>query len=229
MFKMNLHDPFGYLKHKLWPKEGLGVKLAIWLPTTKSQELPWFPYVQVACHIPLKRSQQGLQLYFRHHFNQRSTKVMSPQSCESPNLGNFETPTWESRDKMTSGCWPHGQAQKILQGERWWLPPSSGHGESCESVFVCGLLMHQKCCNYALSNFLFGLCKSVWIIDLLVTRPNPILELQHALLPPKCSEPRSTLQLLLLPLFSPLDSQLNPSRSLAVHHFWFQAMYIWAP
>ncbi len=23
MFKMGLHDPFGYFKHKLWPKEGL--------------------------------------------------------------------------------------------------------------------------------------------------------------------------------------------------------------
>jgi len=21
---------------------------------------------------------------------------------------------------------------------RWWLPPSSGHGESCESKFACG-------------------------------------------------------------------------------------------
>ncbi len=29
MSKMNLHDPFGYLKHKLWPKEKLGVKLPI--------------------------------------------------------------------------------------------------------------------------------------------------------------------------------------------------------
>jgi hypothetical protein len=27
MSKMGLHDPFGYLKHKLWPKERLGVKL----------------------------------------------------------------------------------------------------------------------------------------------------------------------------------------------------------
>jgi hypothetical protein len=24
-----LHDPFGHLKHKLWPKEVLGVKLPI--------------------------------------------------------------------------------------------------------------------------------------------------------------------------------------------------------
>jgi hypothetical protein len=29
MFKMGLHDPFEHLKHKLWPKEELGVKLAI--------------------------------------------------------------------------------------------------------------------------------------------------------------------------------------------------------
>jgi hypothetical protein len=29
MSKMNSHDPFGHLKHKLWPKEGQGVKLAL--------------------------------------------------------------------------------------------------------------------------------------------------------------------------------------------------------
>jgi hypothetical protein len=45
MFKMNSHDPFGNLKHKLWPKKRSGVKLVVWLPTIKSQELPWFPYV----------------------------------------------------------------------------------------------------------------------------------------------------------------------------------------
>jgi hypothetical protein len=38
MSKMGSHDPFGHLKHKLWSKERLRVKLAIWLPITKSQE-----------------------------------------------------------------------------------------------------------------------------------------------------------------------------------------------
>jgi len=33
---MGSHDPFGFLKHKLWPKEGLKVKLPISLLTTKS-------------------------------------------------------------------------------------------------------------------------------------------------------------------------------------------------
>jgi hypothetical protein len=97
MSKMGLHDPFGHLKHMLWPEEGPGVKLAIWLPTTKSQESPWFPCMRVACNISLQSSQQRLKLCFRTHFNQRiAHKVMGLQSCKSPNLGNFKTPTWES-------------------------------------------------------------------------------------------------------------------------------------
>jgi len=43
---------------------------------------------------------------------------------------NFGTPTWESREKEPFGCSPHGVAQKILYGGRWWLPPNSGRGES---------------------------------------------------------------------------------------------------
>jgi hypothetical protein len=38
MSKMGLHNPFGHLKHKLWPKERSIIKLAIWLSTTKSLE-----------------------------------------------------------------------------------------------------------------------------------------------------------------------------------------------
>jgi hypothetical protein len=144
MSKMGLHDPFAHFKHKLWPKERLGVKLVIWILTTKSRESPRFPCVHVTCNIPLKSSWQGLERFFRPHLNQRfARKVMVPQSRESPNCGNFGTPTWESRNKMTFGCWSHGQAQSILQGGRWWLPPSSGRDESCESMFTCGSFVHQ--------------------------------------------------------------------------------------
>jgi len=109
MFKLGSHNPFGHLKHKLWPKERPEVKLAIWLLTTKSQELPQFSGMQVACNIPLKISQRGLQLCFRPNFNMRSTReVMGPQSRGSPNCWNFRTPIWESRDKMTFGWWSHG-------------------------------------------------------------------------------------------------------------------------
>jgi hypothetical protein len=47
MFKMSSHDPFGYLKHKLWTNEGSGIKLPIWLLTTKSLESPQFTYIGI--------------------------------------------------------------------------------------------------------------------------------------------------------------------------------------
>jgi len=109
MSKMDSHHPFGHLKHKFWPKERSGVKLAVWLSTTKSRESTWFTCVQVAYNILLKSSQRGLQLCFRPHLHRRSTrKVMGFQSRRNPNFGNFETPTWESWDKKSFGCRPHG-------------------------------------------------------------------------------------------------------------------------
>jgi hypothetical protein len=163
---MGSHDPFGHFKHKLWPKEGPRVELPIWLLTTKSWESLRLTCVQVACNIPMESSWQGIQLCLRPNLNRRSAcKIMGLQSCRSPNFGNFETPTLESQDKMTFECWSHGQAQSILQGGRWWFSPSSVCDESCESIFARGLSMHQKRSNYALTNLLFGLCKSAWIID----------------------------------------------------------------
>jgi hypothetical protein len=115
MSEMGLHDPFGHLKHKLWSKEGPRVKLVVSLSTTKNQESTRLPCVQVACHIPLKSSQQGLQFCFVPHINWRSAeKVMGPQSYESLKFENFGTPTWESRDKMPFGCGSHGEAHSIL-------------------------------------------------------------------------------------------------------------------
>jgi hypothetical protein len=71
-----------------------------------------------------------------------------------------------ARGKAMINCWLNPS---------WWLPPSSSHGEFCESVFAHGSSMHQKCSNYALNNLLFGLCRSMWTIDPLVThtRPHP--------------------------------------------------------
>ncbi len=98
----------------------------------------------------------------------------------------------------------------------WWI---------LRFVFIRGSSVHQRCSSYALTNLLFGLCKSMWVIDLLVNLPSCILELRHALLPPKCHELGSTPQLLLLSLFSSLDLQLSPSRSLGVRHKWWLNLF----
>ncbi len=56
-----------------------------------------------------------------------------------------------------------------------------------------GSSIHQKCFNYTLTNLLFGLCKSVWIIELLInllsfhpralahpSTPNVLQAMEHA-------------------------------------------------
>jgi hypothetical protein len=53
-------------------------------------------------------------------------KVGTPQSCGSPNFGNFETPIWESQEKMPIGCGPHGEAQSIILGGKLVASPKFG-------------------------------------------------------------------------------------------------------
>jgi hypothetical protein len=114
---MGSHEPFGHLQHKLWQKERSGVKLAVWLLTTKSRESTQPRYVQEECNTPLESSRQELPLFFRPRPNQRfEQRVIVPQSCESPNrdspnCGSFGTPPWESWDKKPFGCGCRGEAQ----------------------------------------------------------------------------------------------------------------------
>ncbi len=134
MSKMGCHDPFGYLKHKLWSKKGSVIKLPIWLPTIKNQELPWFTCVEVACHILVERSWQGLQLCFRPHLNRRSSQeVMGLQNCGSPNFRNFQnfrTPNLRipgQNDIWVQALWPStkntikGKVVASPKSGSWWV------------------------------------------------------------------------------------------------------------
>jgi hypothetical protein len=70
---------------------------------------------------------------------------MNAQSLGSLNRDNFGTPLWESREKVPFRCKCGREAQRILYGGRWWLPPSSSRGESSESKVARGLSQHQEC------------------------------------------------------------------------------------
>jgi len=150
---MALHEPFGHLQPKLWAKEGPGVKLAIWLPTTKSRESTRFRRLQEKCYMALEISQKKLQDCFRPHSNRRSEQeVMDAQNPRNPTRDSFRTPPWESREKVPFGCSLCGVTQRILYGGRWWLPPSPGCGESSESKVARGLSQHQKGVEWVLTN-----------------------------------------------------------------------------
>jgi len=137
---MASHEPFGHLQPKLWAKEGPGVKLAIWLPTTKSQESISSWRLQMECDGALESFWGELQLWFRPHSNRRSEPgLVNVQSPRSPTQDSFGTPPWESRENVPFGCSSRGELQRILYGGRWWLPPSPARGES--SVSKCPWLV----------------------------------------------------------------------------------------
>jgi len=131
---MASHWPFGHLSPKLWAKEGSRVKLAIWLPTTKSRESTSSRPPNWECDASLEDDDEGykfgsdlvaIRLYSRELWAPKVPGLHPGQFRD-----NFGTPTWESREKEPFGCSPQNVAQRILYGERWWLPPNLGRGVS---------------------------------------------------------------------------------------------------
>jgi hypothetical protein len=100
-----LVEPFRHPEHKLWMKEGSGVKLPVWLPTTKRSGIDPTPMCALECNTLLESSWGDLQVCFRPHPNWRSKQgVMNSQSAGNPNRDNFRNPPWESREKMPFKC-----------------------------------------------------------------------------------------------------------------------------
>jgi hypothetical protein len=85
-------------------------------------------------------------------------------------------------------------------------------------MFACQSFVHQKCFNYALTNLLFGLCRSMWIIDPLVKRPNPHFGTPTHLSTPEVLRTMERTPTLYLFVIFTLDSKLNLSKSLEVCH-----------
>jgi len=131
---MASHWPFGHLSPKLWAKEGPGVKLAIWLLTTKSQESTCARCPIRECDTSLERSRRGLQLRLRPCRDPRSGRgVMtsqSPGSREPGHLVGFRdsnlgvpgkkaTWMWVQRSIAEYTIW--GMVVASLESGPWWV------------------------------------------------------------------------------------------------------------
>jgi hypothetical protein len=82
---MASHWSFGHPQPKLWAKEGPGVKLAVWLPTTKSRESTSSRRRLEECNMALESSRREIQLWFKTRPDPSSGRgVMVIQSSENP-------------------------------------------------------------------------------------------------------------------------------------------------
>jgi hypothetical protein len=170
MSKMGSHCPFGHLKHKLWPKEGPGVELPgvcqFWLPTTKSRESTRNTWLQTTCDTPLESSRWELQLFFRPHFDPRSSrKVMGLQSPGSP-AGR----EWDSRagvlgvprEKSLLDVGPVESHRVYYKGEGGGFPQVRAVVSlmcPCCPWLVLAPKVLQLCTNH----FLWVVCRPVWV------------------------------------------------------------------
>jgi hypothetical protein len=140
MSKMGSHCPFGHLKHKLWPKERPGVKLAIWLSTTKSRESTRLPCVQGTCDIPLESSWQRLQLFLELiAIEGLHKKLCALKVVEIPSVTILGLPSGSPGTKSHLDVAPLGR-RRVYYGGRWWFPSSPGRGESCVSELLVACL-----------------------------------------------------------------------------------------
>jgi hypothetical protein len=216
---MGSHNPFGYLKHVMAQKKGRKSNCQFDSRPLKSRIALISLCVGGMPHIDEKLSMKVtifLQISFQSKVRTRSygppkSREVQFQEFWDSQLGNPGT-------KWHLGAGPVAKHREYYKGGRWLLPPSSGHGEFCESIFAYGSSVHQRCSNYAFTNLLFGLCKFIWIIDFLVICRNPHLGVLARPSTPEMLWDWGVPQLLILPLFSPWDLQLNLSRSLGVRH-----------
>jgi hypothetical protein len=158
---MGSHDSFGHLKHKLWPKERLGIKLTLWLSTTKSQESTGLPYVKVACDMSLESSQWGLQLCFRPHLNLRfAYKIIGPQSGRSPSCGNFKT--LETKCHLNVGLVERHRVHYKREGGGFLQVQAV---VSLVSLNCPWLVLAPKVLQPCTNHLVLVLRRSVWIVD----------------------------------------------------------------
>jgi len=120
---MSSHDPFGHLKHKLWPKEGPWVKLAIWLATTKSQNRPDF----LACRWHITYCWKALNKGYNFALDLTSikglhTKLWAPKVARVPNLGISKLPFGSLGTKWHLGADPMARHKVYYKGEGGGFP-----------------------------------------------------------------------------------------------------------
>jgi hypothetical protein len=108
------------------------------------------------------------------------TKLWASKSWESQ-LWEFWNPIWESWNKTTFGVGPVARHIIYYKGEGGAFPQVQAVVSLCLLVVrSCPKMFYApKCSKHALTNLFFGLCKSVWMIEMLVNLPNPILELHQ--------------------------------------------------
>jgi hypothetical protein len=127
---MASHWSFEHMQPKLWEKEGSGVKLAIWLPTTKSRESTSSRHPIRKYDMALEKSRRGLQLWLRPRCDRTlQSIVMAVQNFRSPTGTisglHFGSPKklchWDVASIVSCKEYYMGEGGGFLESGSWWV------------------------------------------------------------------------------------------------------------
>jgi len=127
---------------------------------------------------------------------------MAPQSRRSPNLGDFGTPIWESRNKNSIWMWaPWRGAEYTIRGEGGGF-----HQVRAVVSLMClcclWLVLVPKVLQLRTNHLVWVLCRLVWMSEACQLFLVPSYSSNTPLYPSKCCELRNVPWFLLLSLFS---------------------------
>jgi len=199
---MGFYCSFGHLKHKLWPKEGLGVKLPIWLPTRKSRESTQFTCLQTACDISLKKALDESYNFASDHI---SIRGLLAKLWGSKAVGVL---TWAISGLPfgSLGTKSHLDVGPVERCRVYYKRKGGGFPQVRAMVsLVCPcclwLILAPKVLQLRTNHLVWVLCRPVWMNEVCQLFLVPSRSSSTPFYPSKCSELRSVPWLLLLSLF----------------------------
>ncbi len=140
-----------------------------------------------------------------------------------PTLGISRLPLGSLETKWHLGVGHVAKHIVHYKGEGGGFPPKFGPWWVLWIYIARGSSMHQKCSNYALTNLLFDLYRSMWIIDACHS-PNPHPGAPTRPFTPKVLRAKERAPTPYSSIVFTLDSHLNLPRSLGVcQHPWLSA------
>jgi hypothetical protein len=189
---MGSHCSFKHLKNKLWPKEGSGVKLPVWLPIRKS----WESTNLLGC-----RGRTTILLQTASPSEVCSQGYGAPKSRESQ-LARF----WDShlgipRKKNHLDVGSMASHKVYYKGEGGGFPQVRA---VVSLVCPCclWLVLAPKVLQLCINHFVWVVCRPMWVSEAYQLFLVPSRSSNTPLYPSKCCELRNVPRFLPLPLSS---------------------------
>jgi hypothetical protein len=199
---MGSHCSFRHLKHKLWLKEGLGVKLPFWLPITKSRESTRL----LSCRGRATYRWKALNESYNFALDRTSiggmlAKLLGSKVAGVPTGGISRLPLRSPGKKSHLDVASVESCRVYYKGEGGGFPQVRAVMNlvcPCCPWLVLAPRVPQLCTNH----FVWVVCRPVWVSEACQLFLVPSRSSNMPLDPSKCCELRSVLRLLLLPLLS---------------------------